>query len=105
MRFAREIVEQARAAVGPKFPLIMRISGDEYIEGGRTIEETVEVCKVMEKAGIDAFDISGGITGTSLFSISPYKLSKRQFRFRLSVPEESEIRSMQRNFFKMDLLT
>ena len=74
VRFAREIVEQARAAVGPKFPLIMRISGDEYIEGGRTIEETVEVCKVMEKAGIDAFDISGGITGTYLFSISPYNL-------------------------------
>ena len=74
VRFAREIVEQARATVGPKFPLIMRISGDEYIEGGRTIEETVEVCKVMEKAGIDAFDISGGITGTYLFSISPYNL-------------------------------
>lgn len=74
VRFAREIVEQTRAAVGPKFPLIMRISGDEYIEGGRTIEETVEVCKVMEKAGIDAFDISGGITGTYLFSISPYNL-------------------------------
>ena len=74
VRFAREIVEQCREAVGPAFPLIMRISGDEYIEGGRTIEETVEVCKVMEKAGIDCFDVSGGITGTYLFSIAPYNL-------------------------------
>lgn len=74
VRFAREIVEMTRAAVGPNFPLIMRISGDEYIEGGRTLEETVEVCKVMEKAGIDAFDISGGIQATYLFSIAPYNL-------------------------------
>ncbi len=74
VRFAREIVEMARKAVGPAFPLIMRISGEEYIEGGREIEETIEICKVMEKAGIDAFDISGGITGTYLFSIAPYNL-------------------------------
>ena len=74
VRFAREIVEMTRKAVGPTYPLIMRISGEEYIEGGREIEETIEICKVMEKAGIDCFDISGGITGTYLFSISPYNL-------------------------------
>lgn len=74
VRFAREIVEQTRAAVGASYPLIMRISGDEYIEGGRTIEETVEICKVMEKAGIDCFDISGGIQSTYLFTIAPYNL-------------------------------
>ncbi len=74
VRFAREIVEMTRAAVGPNFPLIMRISGDEYIEGGRTLEETVEVCKVMEKAGIDCFDVSGGIQSSYIFSIAPYNL-------------------------------
>lgn len=74
VRFAREIVEQAREAVGPNFPLMMRISGDEYIEGGRTLEETVEICKVMEKAGIDCFDVSGGIQATYLFTIAPYNL-------------------------------
>lgn len=73
-RFAREIVEQTRAAVGPNFPLIMRISGDEYIEGGRTIEETVEICRIMEKAGIDCFDVSGGIQASYIFSIAPYNL-------------------------------
>lgn len=74
VRFAREIVEQAREAVGPAFPLMMRISGDEYVEGGRTLEETVEICKVMEKAGIDCFDVSGGIQASYIFSIAPYNL-------------------------------
>lgn len=72
MRFTVEIVEKARKAVGKNFPLIMRISGEEYLEGGRSLEETVEICKLMENAGIDAFDISGGIQATYLFSISPY---------------------------------
>ena len=74
VRFAREIVEMARAAVGPNYPLIMRISGDEYIEGGRTIDETVEICKVMEKAGIDCFDVSGGLQATYMYSIMPGNL-------------------------------
>lgn len=74
IRFAREIVEQARLAVGPGFPLMMRISGDEYIEGGRRIDETVEICKVLEAAGIDAFDVSGGIQASYIFSIAPYNL-------------------------------
>ena len=74
IRFAREIVEMAREAVGPAFPLIMRISGDEYIEGGRTLEETVEICKEMEKAGIDCFDVSGGLQATYMYSIMPGNL-------------------------------
>lgn len=74
VRFAREIVEMARKAVGPAYPLIMRISGDEYIEGGRTLDETVEICRILEKAGIDCFDVSGGIQASYIFSIAPYNL-------------------------------
>ena len=73
-RFAREIVEASRKAVGPNYPLIMRISGDEYITGGRTLEETVEVCRIMEKAGIDCFDVSGGLQATYMYSIMPGNL-------------------------------
>lgn len=95
IRFAREIVEMAREAVGPGFPLIMRISGDEYIEGGRTLEETVEICKAMEKAGIDCFDVSGGLQATYLYSIMPGNLpgmegfmmpSARAIKAAVSVP-------------------
>lgn len=74
IRFAREIVEMARKAVGPNYPLIMRISGDEYIEGGRTLEETVEICRAMENAGIDCFDVSGGLQATYMYSIMPGNL-------------------------------
>lgn len=71
-RFLIETVEKCRKALGRKFPIIIRLSGEEYIESGRKIEETCEIAKMLEKAGADAIDISGGISATYLFSISPY---------------------------------
>ncbi|MBQ0078265.1 MAG: FAD-dependent oxidoreductase [Eubacterium sp.] len=59
-RFAVEMVTMAREAVGPDFPLIMRVAGNDFMEGGNTNAECVEFCRVMEDAGIDMFDILGG---------------------------------------------
>ena len=39
MRFAIEIVQSIRDAVGPDFPILFRIACKHHFEGGRTIEE------------------------------------------------------------------
>jgi len=57
-RFALEIVRRIRTAVGPDYPLLFRVSGDEYIPGGRTIEETVDLARALVEAGIDAIHVS-----------------------------------------------
>ncbi len=59
-RFAREIVESIRKVVGPNFPIIFRISLDHMFEGGRTIEDSMPIIELLEKAGVDAFDIDSG---------------------------------------------
>ena len=59
-RFALDIVRRVREAVGPDYPLLFRISGDEYLPGGRGIEETVELARALVEAGIDAIDVSAG---------------------------------------------
>lgn len=48
-RFAIEILEAVRTAVGPDFGLDMRISGDEIIDGGMKLEEVLEFLKVAQK--------------------------------------------------------
>lgn len=60
MRFPVEIVESIREAVGPDMPILFRIALDHRFEGGRTLEESVEILKILEKAGVDAFDIDAG---------------------------------------------
>ena len=59
-RFAREIVESIRKVVGPNYPIIFRISLDHMYEGGRTIADSMPIIELLEKAGVDAFDIDSG---------------------------------------------
>lgn len=59
-KFAVEVIRCTRQKVGPDFPLAFRISGDEFIEGGRTIEETERIVPLLEEAGVNLLDVSGG---------------------------------------------
>jgi 2,4-dienoyl-CoA reductase-like NADH-dependent reductase (Old Yellow Enzyme family)/thioredoxin reductase len=61
MRFALEIVANIRAKVGDDFAVSFRISGDEFVTGGRGILETKVVCQGLEAAGVDLLHISAGV--------------------------------------------
>ncbi len=61
MRFTMEIVTRIQMKCGSDFPLGIRYSGDEWIEGGRTLDETVQVAKLMEEMNLAYVDISAGI--------------------------------------------
>lgn len=60
MRFPVEIVEAIRSAVGPDMPILFRIACKHHFEGGRTMEETMPMLKILEEAGVDALDIDSG---------------------------------------------
>ena len=64
MRFALEILDSVRKNVGRDFPVSMRISGSEYIENGLTIEQSKDIARELEKAGIDVIHVSGGSRAT-----------------------------------------
>ncbi len=74
LRFLREITVKCKERLGNDFPIFIRISTDEYIEGGRTIDETVEIAKEVEKMGIAAIDLSCCVPSTYIFSIAPNTL-------------------------------
>ncbi|MHC4560909.1 MAG: oxidoreductase [Planctomycetota bacterium] len=61
MRFTMEIVTRIQMKCGKDFPLGIRYSGDEWIEGGRTLDESVRVAQLMEEMDLAYVDISAGI--------------------------------------------
>jgi len=63
VRFLREVIVDVRSKVGKGFPVIIRISGDEMVEGGRTIAETRELAIELEDMGFDAIHVSSGVYG------------------------------------------
>jgi len=58
-RVPLEVVKNARAKVGPDFLIQYRFSGDEFVEGGLTIDETREFARFLEEEGVDAVHVSG----------------------------------------------
>ena len=59
-RFPLELLAALREAVGPDYPLSMRVAGNDFMEGGNTNEECVAFCKLLDKAGIDMINVTGG---------------------------------------------
>ncbi len=69
-RLLLEIVAAVRSAIGPDLALGVRICGDELIEGGTTIEDAVEVARMVEASGnVDYINTSIGVATASLFMI------------------------------------
>ncbi len=60
MRIVTEIYQAMRAAVGPDFPILMRMAADHDFDGGRTLEESIQIVNYMKELGVDAFDIDMG---------------------------------------------
>ena len=58
-RFALEVIGAVRGAVGPEFPLELRISAEEYIDGGYSREDIVGFAKLVEDK-IDLLQVSTG---------------------------------------------
>jgi 2,4-dienoyl-CoA reductase-like NADH-dependent reductase (Old Yellow Enzyme family)/thioredoxin reductase len=61
MKFALKIIEGIRISVGPDFPIIYRLSGDEFVEGGLTLEDNKIIARRLEAAGVDAINVSAAI--------------------------------------------
>jgi 2,4-dienoyl-CoA reductase (NADPH2) len=60
MRFGLEVIEEIRRGVGPDFPIIVRVAGNEFMDGGLANEEARLFSKGLVKAGADMINVTGG---------------------------------------------
>jgi NAD(H)-dependent 7beta-hydroxy-3-oxo-delta4-cholenoic acid oxidoreductase len=71
LRFLLEVMESIRDKAGADFPVILRISGDEHLPGGRDILDSQYIAPRLVAAGVDAFHISGGVVPDVYWQILP----------------------------------
>jgi 2,4-dienoyl-CoA reductase-like NADH-dependent reductase (Old Yellow Enzyme family)/thioredoxin reductase len=62
LKYVIEVCQGIREQVGHGFPVLFRMSGREYLPGGREIEESQVIAMRLEEVGIDGLDISAGIS-------------------------------------------
>jgi 2,4-dienoyl-CoA reductase-like NADH-dependent reductase (Old Yellow Enzyme family) len=80
-RLLLEVVRSIRETVGTAYPILIKINSEDFLEGGMSIAEAVEVSGWLEKASIDAIEFSGG-TPSSPEKFSPVRPGK------LKTPEQ-----------------
>jgi 2,4-dienoyl-CoA reductase-like NADH-dependent reductase (Old Yellow Enzyme family) len=59
-RFLLEVVEAIRREAGSAFPILVKLNSQEFLEGGYTVEDMLEIASLLEKASVDAIEMSGG---------------------------------------------
>ncbi|MBE0624059.1 MAG: FAD-dependent oxidoreductase [Burkholderiales bacterium] len=69
-RLPMEIVEGMRRELGSEMPIIVRLSVDDFLEGGATLTEGRRTAQLLESAGADAIDVTAGLPET-MYIIGP----------------------------------
>lgn len=73
-RIVRMVIDEIRKNVGPNFLIMLRISADDFIEGGNTLQDTLEILEYLND-GIDIFDVSAAQNDVLQFQIDQMNLS------------------------------
>ena len=69
-RFAYDVLAATRQAVGPNYPVFIKLNSDDAVEGGLTLAESVSVAQGLFQRGIDAIEVSGGTPAAKKLSAS-----------------------------------
>ncbi len=96
-RAALEVVRAVRQAVGSDYPVLIKVNSEDFIEGGFSVEDMLELSALLEQAGIDAIEMSGSTLdkasrypvsrlGASRENRGYYQEAARRFKRQTKVP-------------------
>ena len=64
--FPLNVYKEARRMVGPDYPLFAKVNAVDNLEGGLEFPDALELMRKLDKLGIDAIEISGGMGGGNM---------------------------------------
>lgn len=83
-----DIIKLIRLHLG-NFPISLRLGACDYIDGGNTLDDAILAAKMLEDAGLDLLDISGGILGSGVHNQNKYSYYDdvaKALRENISIP-------------------
>ncbi|MDY3035162.1 MAG: FAD-dependent oxidoreductase [Absicoccus sp.] len=67
-RFTRLVIDEVRNQVGPFFPIFVRISADEFLDGGNTLDDCIDYLQYFGD-NVDVYDVSAGLNGSIQYQL------------------------------------
>jgi len=93
-RFIREVMQAIREKVGPSYTVGIRISVDELVEGGVTLEETRGYARFLEGIGFAYISVSLGLytpLGLYMMLLGPYSAPGHEEPYAAAIKQEVKI--------------
>jgi 2,4-dienoyl-CoA reductase-like NADH-dependent reductase (Old Yellow Enzyme family) len=59
-RIVLDILGRIKSTLGDHFPVLIKMNSEDFINGGLTVEEMLQIAQMLENAGIDGIELSGG---------------------------------------------
>jgi 2,4-dienoyl-CoA reductase-like NADH-dependent reductase (Old Yellow Enzyme family) len=97
-RMLLEVIARVRQATGPKYPILIKMNSEDFVDGGFPMDDMLETAAMLEKAGVDAIELSGGTPYSPKYpSTRPgpikgeedevyYREAARRYKKKVSVP-------------------
>lgn len=89
-RLLLEVVQAVREAVGPSFPIAVKLNSADFQQGGFSPAEAVQVSTMLEQQGhLDLLEISGGNYESGIFEATPQREKEREGQMASTVKREA----------------
>jgi 2,4-dienoyl-CoA reductase-like NADH-dependent reductase (Old Yellow Enzyme family) len=96
-RFLLEVIRAVFYAVGDHFPVLVKMNTADFVSGGMSVEDMLQTAALLEKVGVDAIELSGGMLESGIYIPSRlgkllpkkegyYKDEAKQCKERIKVP-------------------
>ncbi len=96
-RFLADTIRSIRSVIGEQFPIVVKLNAQDFIKGGMTLNDSVQIGFILQEAGVDALEISGGTPISGKFGASRTKIDAeekeayfrkeaRAFKEKLDIP-------------------
>jgi len=70
-RVLLEVLRGVKDSCGREFPAIVKLNSTDFLQGGLTVDDAVEIARMLEAAGIDGIEVSGGMAEAGRGSVWP----------------------------------
>jgi len=81
-RALSEVIYSVRKAVGKDYPVLVKLNCQDFVQNGLTFKESLSVGSMLEKVGIDAIELSGGLLNIANLTDSRNELKKEKVYFQ-----------------------
>ena len=98
-RLLLEVVKSIRKEVGHKYPVLVKLNSEDFLEGGLTRDEAIQVSGMLAKGSVDAIELSGGTVASPIDLMPPrpgglptpdkevfYREAAKVYKQKISIP-------------------